>query len=140
MDRLYGGTVDTHCALIGNLGAAIGAARRRGKDEADAIAEGVDDIARETGLGREHWLVFSGRVYGGVVFRLQSSFETRTYGAYAEFACRTLKGRQKTIPADAESARLLDAGVARCEIAGGGRDEILACLDETLNPVIDRRG
>ncbi len=121
------------------MGEYIGTARRRGEPFKGAIDDAVRRIAVEKQLPLDNRLAFSGQVYGRLVYRLEDSHAALTLGTYVHFACLTVRGDKKIVPADPNAERLLNAGLVRCETTSFTRDDLNDCIFRELTPIVDRR-
>ena len=139
VESLFDGDVVRYCAAMWRMGEYIGAARRRGEPFKRAIGDSVRRIAAEKQLPLDNRLAFSGQVYGRLVYRLEDSHAALTLGTYVHFACLTVRGDKKIVPADPNAERLLNAGLARCENTAFTRDTLNDCIFRELTPIVDRR-
>jgi len=139
VESLFDGDVVRYCAAMWQMGEYIGAARRRGEPFRQAISDAVKRIADEKQLPLDNRLAFSGQVYGRLVYRLDDSHAAQTLGAYVHFACLTVRGDKKIVPADPDAERSLNSGLAYCEGKALLRDDLNACLFRELSPIVDRR-
>lgn len=139
VESLFDGDVVRYCAAMWQMGEYIGAARRRGDPFKRAIGEAVRRIADEKQLPLDNRLAFSGQVYGRLVYRLEERHAALTFGTYVHFACLTVRGDKKIVPADPNAERLLNSGLAHCESTSFTRDDLNDCIFRELTPVVDRR-
>jgi len=139
VESLFDGDVVRYCAAMWQMGEYIGAARRRGEPFKRSIADAVRRIADEKQLPLDNRLAFSGQVYGRLVYRLDDSHAALTFGTYVHFACLTVRGDKKIVPADPDAERLLNSGLALCENTAFTRDDLNACIFRELTPIVDRR-
>jgi hypothetical protein len=139
VESLFDGDVVRYCAAMWRMGEYIGAARRRGEPFKPAITNAVRRIAAEKQLPLDNRLAFSGQVYGRLVYRLEDSHAALTLGAYVHFACLTVRGDKRIVPADPDAERLLNSGLARCEDTAFVRDALNDCIFRELTPIVDRR-
>jgi len=139
VESLFDGDVVRYCAAMWQMGEYVGAARRRGEPFKQAIGDAVKRIADEKQLPLDNRLAFSGQVYGRLIYRLDDSHAARTLGAYVHFACLTVRGDKKIVPADPDAERSLNSGLAYCEDNALLRDDLNACLFRELTPIVDRR-
>ena len=139
VESLFDGDVVRYCAAMWQMGEYIGAARRRGEPFKKAIGDAVRRIAAEEQLPLDNRLAFSGQVYGRLLYRLDEDHASLTLGAYVHFACLTVRGDKKIVPADPNAERLLNAGLAHCENVAFTRDKLNDCIFRELTPIIDRR-
>ncbi|UCH72914.1 MAG: hypothetical protein JSU82_11100 [Rhodospirillales bacterium] len=139
VESLFDGDVVRYCAAMWQMGEYIGAARRRGEPFKEAIAAAVQRIAAEKQLPLDNRLAFSGQVYGRLVYRLEDTHAARTLGTYVHFACLTVRGDKKIVPADPNAERLLNSGLAHCESTTLTRDGLNDCIFRELTPIVERR-
>jgi hypothetical protein len=139
VESLFDGDVVRYCAAMWQMGEYIGAARRRGEPFKRAIGDAVRRIAAEEQLPLDNRLAFSGQVYGRLLYRLDEGHASLTLGTYVHFACLTVRGDKKIVPADPNAERLLNAGLAHCENVAFTRDKLNDCLFRELTPIVDRR-
>jgi hypothetical protein len=139
VESLFDGDVVRYCAAMWRMGEYIGAARRRGEPLQQSIGDAVRRIAAEKQLPLDNRLAFSGQVYGRLVYRLEDSHAALTLGAYVHFACLTVRGDKRIVPADPNAERLLNSGLARCENTAFTRDALNDCIFRELTPIVDRR-
>ncbi len=139
VESLFDGDVVRYCAAMWQMGEYIGTARRRGEPFKRAIDDSVRRIAVEKQLPLDNRLAFSGQVYGRLVYRLEDSHAALTLGTYVHFACLTVRGDKKIVPADPNAERLLNAGLMHCETTSFTRDDLNDCIFRELTPIVDRR-
>ncbi len=139
VESLFDGDVVRYCAAMWRMGEYIGEARRRGEPLQQAIGNSVRRIAAEKQLPLDNRLAFSGQVYGRLVYRLEDSHAALTLGAYVHFACLTVRGDKKIVPADPNAELLLNSGLVRCESTAFTRDALNDCIFRELTPIVDRR-
>ena len=139
VESLFDGDVVRYCAAMWRMGEYIGAARRRGEPLKQSIGASVRRIAAEKQLPLDNRLAFSGQVYGRLVYRLEDSHAALTLGAYVHFACLTVRGDKKIVPADPNAERLLNSGLSYCENTAFTRDALNDCIFRELTPIVDRR-
>lgn len=139
VESLFDGDVVRYCGAMWQMGEYIGAARRRGEPFKRAIGDAVQRIADEKNLPLDNRLAFSGQVYGRLVYRLEDSHAALTLGTYVHFACLTVRGDKKIVPADPNAERMLNSGLALCESTAFTRDELNDCIFRELTPIVDRR-
>ena len=139
VESLFDGDVVRYCEAMWQMGEYIGAARRRGQPFKQSIGDAVRRIAAEKQLPLDNRLAFSGQVYGRLVYRLEDSHAALTLGTYVHFACLTVRGDKKIVPADPNAERLLNSGLAYCESTAFTRDALNDCIFRELTPIVDRR-
>lgn len=139
VESLFDGDVVRYCEAMWRMGEYLGAARHRGEPSKQAIAAAVRRIATERDLPLDNRLTFSGEVYGRLLYRMANSHSARTLGAYVHFACLTVRGDKKIVPADPIAERELNSGLVRCEETAVTRDDLNACIFRELTPIVDRR-
>ena len=139
VESLFDGDVVRYCEAMWRMGEYIGAARRRGEPLKQSIGASVRRIAAEKQLPLDNRLAFSGQVYGRLVYRLEDSHAALTLGAYVHFACLTVRGDKKIVPADPNAERLLNSGLSYCENTAFTRDALNDCIFRELTPIVDRR-
>lgn len=139
VESLFGGDVMRYCAAMGEMGRDIGEARGRGEKQKGAIADATARAARAYDLPLDKRLSFSGKVYGRLLYRLDDKHSPQVLGAYAEFACLTVRGDKKIVPADQDSERELNEGLRRCQSEAFTADDLRDCVFRRLTPVVDNR-
>jgi hypothetical protein len=139
VESLFDGDVVRYCRAMWQMGEYIGAARRRGEPFGKAIQDGVRRIASEKQLPLDKRLSFSGQVYGRLLYRLEDGHSARAFGAYVHFACLTVRGDKKIVPADPGAERKLNEGLKLCEGKAVARDDLNDCLFRELTPIVERR-
>ena len=139
VESLFDGDVVRYCRAMWQMGEYIGAARRRGEPFRKAIQDGVRRIASEKQLPLDKRLSFSGQVYGRLLYRLEDGHSARAFGAYVHFACLTVRGDKKIVPADPGAERKLNEGLKLCEGKAVARDDLNDCLFRELTPIVERR-
>lgn len=139
VESLFDGDVVRYCEAMWQMGEYIGAARHRGEPFKQAMRDGVRRIASEKQLPLDNRLSFSGQVYGRLLYRLDDSHSARAYGAYVHFACLTVRGDKKIVPADPDAERDLNVGLRHCEGRAVTRHELNDCLFRELAPIVERR-
>lgn len=130
-----------NCDVIEIMGKAIGRRRSRGDEQKIATDEAIDEVVRQTGEARDKRFVFSGRVYGMLIYNLQKDHTVDGFGSYAYSACLVLRGGKALyIPADKASVARLDQGLRTCESGSPATGGLSACIAELMEDVVLRRG
>jgi len=128
------------CDVVLLMGREIGRRRRDGDERKTATNKAIDDVVRATGSERDKRFVFSGRVYGMLIYQLKQDHTPDGFGAYAHAACLILRGRKGIVPADEASEALLDQAVSNCESRSRGQDDLNACIAERVEQIVLERG
>lgn len=126
------------CPVIRRLGEHIGAGRSRGEAEKVAIRSGVDRLAAEQGTERDERTMFTGRVYGILIYRLDEGHSSRIYGPYAYAVCRVFRETNRIIPVDSGSERFLNQRLSACQRNAVEPAALEACVVRGVRDVVDR--
>ena len=130
-----------NCDVIEIMGKAIGRRRSLGEGQKTATNEAIDEVIRQTGEVRDNRFVFSGRVYGMLIYNLRKDHTADGFGAYAFSACLILRGGKAVfIPADKASVTRLEQALKTCESGSPSDDKLKACISESMEDVVRQRG
>jgi hypothetical protein len=122
------------------MGKAIGRRRLNGEERKAAVDGAIDDVLRRTGGMRDKRFVFSGRVYGMLIYQLTPEHSDEGFGAYAHSACQILRGGKGIVPADETSKARLDESLSICEAGSRGPDALKACISVRMEEIVRKRG
>jgi hypothetical protein len=89
---------------------------------------------------RDKRFVFSGRVYGMLIYQLTPEHSDEGFGAYAHSACQILRGGKGIVPADETSKARLDESLSICEAGSRGPDALKACISVRMEEIVRKRG
>jgi hypothetical protein len=89
---------------------------------------------------RDKRFVFSGRVYGMLIYQLTADHSEAGFGAYAHSACLILRGGKGIVPADDVSKKQLDESLANCEAASEDAETLNACIATRMEEIVRQRG
>lgn len=128
------------CDVIELMGRAIGRRRLAGEASKPAIDGAIDDVLRQTGGVRDKRFVFSGRVYGMLIYQLKADHSEAGFGAYAHSACMILRGRKGIVPADDVSKSQLDESLAGCEAHSADPEALDGCIATRMEAIVRQRG
>ncbi len=127
------------CDVIELMGQAIGRGRIRGEPRKPAVDKAIDEVVRQTGAVRDKRFVFSGRVYGMLIYQLEQEHTVDGFGAYALSACLILRGGKGIVPADEASDKLLNQALSICESGSRSPGELNACISERMEEIVRQR-
>jgi hypothetical protein len=125
-----------NCDVIELIGRAVGRWRLRGDERKQATDKAIDDVVRMTGEVRSEKFVFSGRVYGMLIYQIGKDHTPEGYGAYAQSACLILRGQKGIVPADDASQKRLDESLTICEAGSNGTGELNLCILERMERIV----
>ena len=128
------------CDVIELMGKFIGQRHIRGEPRVEATDKAIDDVLRQTGGERDERFVFSGRVYGMLIYRLARDHSAEGYGVYARSACRILRGGKGIVPADESSEYQLNQALRTCESGSRTGDELYSCISRRMEEIVQKRG
>jgi hypothetical protein len=128
------------CGVIELMGQAIGRWRRQGEERKPATDKAINEVLPQTGGVRDRRFVFSGRVYGMLIYRLKQDHTVEGFGAYAQSACLILRGGKGIVPADATSESRLDQALTACESGVRAPGELNACISGRMEKIVRDRG
>lgn len=128
------------CDVIELMGKFIGQRHIRGEPRVEATDKAIDDVLRQTGGARDDRFVFSGRVYGMLIYRLARDHSAEGYSVYARSACQILRGGKGIVPADESSEYQLNQALRTCESGSRTRDELYSCISRRMGEVVQKRG
>lgn len=128
------------CDVIELMGKFIGQRHIRGEPRVEATDKAIDDVLRQTGGERDERFVFSGRVYGMLIYRLERDHSAEGYGAYGRSACRILRGGKGIVPADESSEYQLNQALRTCESGSRTGDELYSCISRRMEEIVQKRG
>ena len=130
-----------NCDVIEIMGKAIGRRRSQGEKQKSATDAAIDEVIRQTGEERDNRFVFSGRVYGMLIYNLEKDHTADGFGAYAYSACMILRGGKALfIPADKASVARLDQSLKSCESGSLSANVLNACIFKRMEEVVIQRG
>ena len=124
------------CDVIELMGQAIGRGRIRGEPRKPAVDKAIDEVVKETGAVRDKRFVFSGRVYGMLIYQLEREHTVDGFGAYARSACLILRGGKGIVPADEASDKRLNQVLSLCESGSRSPGELNACISERMEEIV----
>ena len=124
------------CDVIELMGQAIGSGRIRGEPRKAAVDTAIDEVVRQTGAVRDKRFVFSGRVYGMLIYQLEQEHTVDGFGAYARSACLVLRGGKGIVPADEASDKRLNHALSICESSSRTPGELNACISERMEEIV----
>lgn len=127
------------CDVIELMGKFIGQRHIRGEPRVEATDKAIDDVLRQTGGERDERFVFSGRVYGMLIYRLARDHSAEGYGVYARSACRILRGGKGIVPADESSEYQLNQALRTCESGSRTGDELYSCVSHRMEEIVRKR-
>ena len=127
------------CDVIEQMGKFIGQRHIRGEPRVEATDKAIDDVLRQTGGERDERFVFSGRVYGMLIYRLARDHSAEGYGVYARSACRILRGGKGIVPADESSEYQLNQALRTCESGSRTGDELYSCVSRRMEEIVRKR-
>lgn len=127
------------CDVVRLMGGAIGRWRLRGEERKPATDKAIDEVVRDTGNVRDKRFVFSGRVYGMLIYQLTQDHTAEGFGAYAQAACLVLRGGKGIVPADEASEEKLDQALRTCESTSRGAAGLDACISERMERIVRER-
>lgn len=125
-----------NCDVIELMGEAIGRWRLRGDERILATDKAIDDVLRITGGVRNEKFVFSGRVYGMLIYQIEEDHTEEGFGAYAWSACRILRGQIGIVPADDASQKRLDESLSFCERRWQASRQLNACIWKRMHKIV----
>lgn len=128
-----------NCDVIELMGKYIGQRHIRGEPRVEATDRAIDDVLRQTGGERDDRFVFSGRVYGMLIYRLERNHSVEGYSAYARSACQILRGGKGIVPADKNSEYQLNEALRICESGFRKGDELYSCISRRMEKVVQKR-
>ncbi|MEN8196443.1 MAG: hypothetical protein ABFS30_07985 [Pseudomonadota bacterium] len=128
------------CDVIELMGKFIGRRHIRGEPRVEAIDKAIDDVLRQTGGARDERFVFSGRVYGMLIYRLARDHSAEGYSVYARSACQILRGGKGIVPADESSEYQLNKALRTCESGSRTGDELYSCISRRMEEIVQKRG
>jgi hypothetical protein len=128
------------CNVIELMGKAIGRWRRQGDPRKSATDKAINEVLQQTGGVRDRRFVFSGRVYGMLIYRLKQDHTVEGFGAYAQSACLILRGGKGIVPADEASESRLDQALTACESGMRALGELNACISGRMEEIVRDRG
>lgn len=132
-----------NCDVVELMGQAIGRWRLQGDERKPATDKAIDDVVRLTGAEKDEKFVFSGRVYGMLIYQIEPDHTVEGFGAYAQAACLILRGKEGIVPADDASQKRLDQSLSACEADAGVAADLTGCVYERMKLLVqevDRRG
>ena len=128
------------CDVVELMGKAIGRWRIRDEARKSATDKAITEVLRQTGGVRDNRFVFSGRVYGMLIYQLTPDHTAEGFGAYAHSACLVLRGGKGIVPADDTSDTLLDQALTVCESGRRASGELNACISRRMENIVRQRG
>ena len=128
------------CDVVELMGKAIGRWRIRDEPRKPATDKAITEVLRQTGGVRDNRFVFSGRVYGMLIYQLTPDHTVEGFGAYAHSACLILRGGKGIVPADDTSDTLLDQALTICESGRRASGELNACISRRMENIVRQRG
>ncbi|MBE9552655.1 MAG: hypothetical protein IMF05_04235, partial [Proteobacteria bacterium] len=129
-----------NCDVIELMGKFIGQRHIRGEPRVEATDKAIDDVLRQTGGARDERFVFSGRVYGMLIYRLARDHSAEGYSVYARSACQILRGGKGIVPADESSEYQLNQALRTCESGSRTGDELYSCISRRMEEIVQKRG